>query len=680
MAIGNSNTKDKEESENARLLRQRRTPQENSNSNNRNSSITTVEEDESGPEDDSGGSSSDSSSLTTPDASQEHLVKAKKEEGGEQKKKRRNSKHRRSHHSKEWKLTQSKRVFFIVGILFGLGIAWYTAQSQQLVSLDMFEDFSFDSIMDEFRDMLPIGIVREAQDIEKQHAVRPDSFAVGNYLKAEGKTAKYPVVIIPGVISTGLESWGLDGTDDCPSQSYFRKRLWGSWSMIRAMLLDKQCWLKHIMLDPETGLDPPGFKMRAAQGMEAADFFVPGYWIWNKVLENLAALGYDSNNMWLASYDWRLAYPDLEQRDGYFSNLKRVIEQNKESTGEKSVLMGHSMGSQVIFYFLKWVEAHGEGFGNGGKTWVNDHIESFVDISGSMLGTPKAIVALLSGEMKDTVQLNSLAVYGLERFFSRRERADMLRTFGGIASMLPKGGETIWGDLENAPDDSVNKTVSYGNFIRFKESLSEHSNKNLTVGESIDYLFSHTPEWFQTRSKKSYSQGVAKTKKEVKENDNDPSKWANPVEVALPNAPDMKIYCFYGVGKPTERSYYYQDETDPEAHLDVTIQQFDQDAVVLGEGDGTISLITHTMCHRWTDPGSKFNPGNSPVKVVELLHQPDRLDIRGGAKTAEHVDILGSTDLNELLLRVAAGDDENIESRLQSNIGDWVWDIDLGEN
>ncbi|KAA8909252.1 hypothetical protein TRICI_004564 [Trichomonascus ciferrii] len=656
MARGTSRTNERRESENARLLRQRRAP-------------PVVES----PEESSESGSESSSSLTTPDISEEHLERPVRKRS----KKKHDGRH---HHSKEWKLTQSKRFVFLFGIIFGLGIAWYTARNQEFVSLEMLNDFSFDSIMGEFRDMLPMGILEEAQDIEKQHAVRPDSFAVGNYLRSEGMNAKYPVVIIPGVISTGLESWGLEGDDDCPSQSYFRKRLWGSWSMIRAMLLDKHCWLKHIMLDPETGLDPPGFKLRAAQGMEAADFFVPGYWIWNKVLENLAALGYDSNSMWLASYDWRLAYPDLERRDGYFSNLKRVIEQNKRSTGEKSVLMGHSMGSQVIFYFLKWVEAEGESFGNGGKSWVNDHIEAFVDISGSMLGTPKAIVALLSGEMKDTVQLNALAVYGLERFFSRRERADMLRTFGGIASMLPKGGEAIWGDLSKAPDDTGNSSLSYGNFIRFKESQSELSARNLTVSESIEYLFKQTPDWFKLRSTESYSHGLAMTRDEVKKNENDPSKWVNPLEVALPNAPDVKIYCFYGVGKPTERSYYYQDETDVEANLNVTIQRNDPDAVVLGEGDGTISLITHTMCHRWKDTDSKFNPGNSKVKVVELLHQPDRLDIRGGAKTAEHVDILGSTDLNELLLRVAAGDGPNIEERLSSNIDDWVWDIDLGKN
>ena len=31
------------------------------------------------------------------------------------------------------------------------------------------------------------------------------------------------------------------------------------------------------MLDKMTGLDPPGIKLRAAQGFDATDFFVTGY-------------------------------------------------------------------------------------------------------------------------------------------------------------------------------------------------------------------------------------------------------------------------------------------------------------------------------------------------------------------------------------------------------------------
>ena len=36
--------------------------------------------------------------------------------------------------------------------------------------------------------------------------------------------------------------------------------------MFRSVLLDKESWTQHVKLDPVTGLDPPGIKIRAAQG------------------------------------------------------------------------------------------------------------------------------------------------------------------------------------------------------------------------------------------------------------------------------------------------------------------------------------------------------------------------------------------------------------------------------
>lgn len=46
----------------------------------------------------------------------------------------------------------------------------------------------------------------------------------------------------------------------------------------------------------------------------------------SKVVENLAVVNYDTNNLYLAPYDWRLSYYNLEVRDGYFSKLKSTIE------------------------------------------------------------------------------------------------------------------------------------------------------------------------------------------------------------------------------------------------------------------------------------------------------------------------------------------------------------------
>lgn len=605
------------------------------------------------------------------------------------------------------KLYQTRRATFVLGTVLGLLLTVaITAYSSDNIKneLDRFINFdSFNDFFEDWRDAMPLGLLQmldsdKVTSKEELHG-SAESFSVGKRMRKEGLESKYNVVMVPGVISTAIESWGTTEDGDCPSISHFRKRMWGSFYMLRTMVLDKTCWLKHIKLDPETGLDPPNIKLRASQGFDSSDFFVTGYWIWNKILQNLAAIGYGPDNMITAAYDWRLAYLDLEKRDGYFSKLKLQLEMNKRLTGEKLYLIGHSMGSQVIMYFMKWVEAEGEYFGNGGPNWCNDYLGGFINISGSLLGTPKTIPALISGEMKDTVQLNYLAVYGLEKFFSKKERVDMIRTFGGVPSMMPKGGDAIWGNLTHSPDDPTNelsteiegskelegpRDQSFGPFIRYKARRAgrneaakiELDQQNFTIALSIDKLLETSPDWFRNRVNEQYSFGLAKTEKELEANNQIPLKWSNPLEVALPNAPDMKIYCFYGVGNPTERAYTYKED-DSGSGLPFVIDTESKHPVFFGDGDGTVSLMTHAICHEWQKKQSRFNPANIEVKVVEIKHEPDRFDIRGGAKTAEHVDILGSAALNELVLRVVSGEGHTINDTYLSELQNIHLKLDL---
>ena len=88
--------------------------------------------------------------------------------------------------------------------------------------------------------------------------------------------------VIPGIVSSGLESWST--TPD--SASFFRKRIWASTTMLRAILQNKSAWVNAMSLDPDTGLDPPNYKVRSAQGLDAATAFMPGYWIWQRVIES----------------------------------------------------------------------------------------------------------------------------------------------------------------------------------------------------------------------------------------------------------------------------------------------------------------------------------------------------------------------------------------------------------
>ena len=332
------------------------------------------------------------------------------------------------------------------------------------------------------------------------------------------------------------------------------------------------------------------------------------------------------------------------------------------------------MGSQVLFYFFHWVEA--EGHGGGGSGWVDTFVGSWINISGCMLGALKGLPAVLSGEMKDTAQLNAFAVYGLEKFLAKEERAEIFRAMPGISSMLPIGGNAVWGNRTWAPDDKPNQKVSFGTFINFKESNSSQSPGNLTVEESLGYLLDNSDKWYKDQIERSYSHGVARSRAEVEDNARDPRKWLNPLETRLPLAPNLRIYCFYGIGKSTERSYFYREDTDPLSKLNVTIDttltRDDIDhGVILGEGDGTVSLLSNGyMCAKgWRL--KRYNPAGVQIKVYEMPHEPDRFSPRGGPNTGDHVDILGRSSLNDLILRVAGGKGDQIEENYVSNIREY---------
>ncbi|KAI8989987.1 Lecithin:cholesterol acyltransferase-domain-containing protein [Pilobolus umbonatus] len=618
-----------------------------------------------------------------------------------------------------WK---SKAFLFTIGLLIGV-IALYAASTTPTAQthLNEFHDYLALQLADmDIANILPANVRMDELIGNFSHYVTP-TFPVdelfmpaADYKEALDLKPHYPVVMIPGIVSSGLESWG---TSD-KSKKYFRKRMWGTMAMVRAVILDKESWTDHIMLDSVTGLDPPDYKIRAVHGLDAADYFITGYWIWAKIIENLATIGYDTNNMYFASYDWRLSFSNLEVRDKYYSHLKSTIELYKQTTGLKSVVLGHSMGSSVFTYFLKWVES--EKGGKGGSDWVDNHIESFVNIAGPMMGVPKAITSLLSGETRDTMAFGSFGAYVLEKFFSRKERTRLMRSWFGAASMLPKGGNVIWGVEERAPDDDKDeKFNSFGNLITFVPIPTEDSSNtsdalqslplNYTAEESFQLLLENADENFNKQIFANYSFGIA-NKKELKANENDPTKWANPLEYALPKAPKMSIYCFYGTNLPTERSYYYtlsgnsveakcrnknsQEESDQseclgnrsDMYIDASVNdpiRRVETGIRFSNGDGTVPLLSlGYMCTPsggWTKYADRYNPSNIPVVLREYENgaNTNKLDIRGGSKTGDHIDILGNWDMTLDILQIVSGKGDNVTQRIYSSIEDYAQKIDL---
>ncbi|KAI8076898.1 Lecithin:cholesterol/phospholipid:diacylglycerol acyltransferase [Halteromyces radiatus] len=544
-----------------------------------------------------------------------------------------------------------------------------------------------------------------------------DRFLPASILKDEYQLkAHFPVVMIPGLTASAIESWGTTGK----SKPYYRKKIFGSIDMFRLLLSDRSTWIELMKLDPITGQDPPDIKLRATTGLSASDYLFPGFWVWGKVIENLSVIGYDTSNMHMAGYDWRLSLRALEERDQYFSQLKELIERNKKHTGRKTILMSHSMGTSVVNYFLKWAE-WSEG-GQGGDQWTENHIESLLNINGGVLGVPKALTFMLTGENHDIVSLGKFANTLVDRLLCRGERIDMTRNWSGLAAVLPKGGDIIWGNDTSAPDDEMDdpSLQTFGNIISFSSdkltnkdansSFVDDSHHPLLLNHTMDMamnlLKNSSSQQFNDMLQNNYSFGISTSKQQLQENDNIPRTWSNPLESRLPKAPSMKIYCLYGVGIPTERTYFYSptgtdsttdeedntsgvcrvrnavmDNTGISRSVPLTIDVSISDAThrIKGgirktDGDRTVPIISNGyMCAPsggWTKHADLYNPGLTQIIAREYKNEEgmSRGDLRGGTKVARHVDILGNHDLLLDILQIVSNHGENVTRRIFSNI------------
>lgn len=302
----------------------------------------------------------------------------------------------------------------------------------------------------------------------------------GELLAAEGRKKRFPVVFIPGVISSGLEVWKAK---PC-AKNMFRQRLWGTASMMQKLAFDPKCWIEHIKLNGSTWSDPDGIKLRAASGLGAADYFITGYALWGKLIQNLADVGYDEDSMHLAAYDWRLPFFQLEKRDRYFTKLRRTIELLKDANDDqKVVVVGHSMGATVWMHFMQWVSQSQYG----GRDWVADHIATFVSLAGSLLGAPKALVAAVSGEASDTVGLDSVSKFIKDSYLPAEATIDIFRSAGSIPSLFPMGGSKFW----QADQGFRRKHVVVGHDVRAEVTCDEADNGKCAADGTRDATSQH---------------------------------------------------------------------------------------------------------------------------------------------------------------------------------------------
>ncbi|CAN6455399.1 unnamed protein product [Victoria cruziana] len=442
----------------------------------------------------------------------------------------------------------------------------------------------------------------------------------GVKLQKEGLVARHPVVFVPGIVTGGLELWEGRPCAD----GLFRRRLWGG--TFGEVYKRPLCWVEHMSLDNETGLDKSGIRVRPVTGLVAADYFAPGYFVWAVLIANLARIGYEEKTMYMAAYDWRLSFQNTEVRDKTLSRIKSNIELMVAiNGGKKVVVIPHSMGVLYFLHFMKWVEAPAPMGGGGGSDWCAKHIKAIMNIGGPFLGVPKAIAGLFSAEAKDVAVARAIApgvldseLFGLQTL---QHVMRMTRTWDSTMSMIPKGGDIIWGDLDWSPEDAydcnhgktkngdgtnyteslISKTnVYYGRIVSFGKDVADAPSSKIERRDFKDaakdkppasnsscssdvWTEYHEMSWASIESVADYKVYTAGTllgllqyvapkmmqrggthfSYGIADDLDDPKYkhykyWSNPLETKLPNAPEIEIYSMYGVGIPTERSYVYK--------------------------------------------------------------------------------------------------------------------------
>ncbi|KAI5189966.1 phospholipid:diacylglycerol acyltransferase [Nematocida sp. AWRm77] len=462
----------------------------------------------------------------------------------------------------------------------------------------------------------------------------------GMLAEKNGAVAKHPVVIIPGIANTNLELWKTKKE----SNAFFRKKIWGSHSTVTFMLHNRKEWFKSMKLDKNTGMDPEGVKVRASPGLESSDFSIPGMWFWWKIVENLSYLEYDASMVHFAAFDWRLGMEELERRDKYFTKLQRDIENQKSMRNEKSVVLAHSLGSLVFHYFMQWVS-------DKDPLWVDAHIHSVVYIGAPLLGAPKALSCLLTGETGSTVHMGVIQDSLLELLFGREERKTMFSTWTSAVYLLPKGGAVFW-EGSPSPDKAT------------QPCLVNIAHPNGTVESlGMDAIFKEVE-----KSVSPYNQKILKriiNPKTVQDT------WSNPLVSPLPNAPNLTIYSLYGINKITERGYNFIRKTETDLAVQKKYTDLSKDifhGINVVDGDGTVPLVSTGYMGYSGWKSKELNLHGVKTVNKEYRHKPSKsiFAIRGGTETAQHVNILGNTELITDILSIVSGKEvtERILSKL----------------
>ena len=439
--------------------------------------------------------------------------------------------------------------------------------------------------------------------------------------------AKHPVILVPGLLSSKLESWSVvKNTCEKYPGEFFRASIYSKISGVAKWIFSGPCVLDIADLDPEEGRDSPkGYKVRPGAGFQSIDYFAGTSPIFAKIIGNLGAIGYDPGNMAVVSYDWRLSFEMMESRDYTLSRMKMEIELLVRKNKEKAVIMAHSLGGLMTHYFIHWVT-------NIDPEWMNTYIHAWIPNSAPFLGSPESVLSVTTGYVKDA---------SLDSRVNADARQKMRSHIRSYYSMFPMGGNRVWGNGTFNPALKDQNTLVNGQLFTLSGTDSTIITADKVTGPLLSKLHPALQDHAASFNYKATDPIDTTDKKS----------WINPLASKLPNG-TYTVYCSYGIGSPTVYSFAIKDNGN----------RFDWDkkdsfgyhnGAATVNGDATVTLTSLGYpCHS-TWKSKRNNPYSVPIITKEY---PGRT----------HGGILQDIEFLSDLLMIASG--HEIEQVIHSNI------------
>ncbi|KAK6776460.1 hypothetical protein RDI58_027461 [Solanum bulbocastanum] len=479
--------------------------------------------------------------------------------------------------------------------------------------------------------------------------------APGVRLKRDGLTALHPVVLVPGIVTGGLELW--EGRP-C-SEGLFRKRLWGG--SFTEIFKRPLCWLEHLSLDNETGLDPPGIRVRAVPGLVAADYFAPAP----------PLVGGGGGQGWCAKH-----IKAIMNIGPAFLGVPKAVANILSAEGRDvafirsmapGLLDSETFGFQTLQHIMRV-----------SRTW--DSVISLVPrggetIWGDLNKSPEVENICYTSKAR-YLQSSSKENNGNDTDAKRSFHVKELPRYGRIISFgkekleLPSSQLSIIDSKELMRGSaSRNSNTSCGEVSSEYDEMSRNNIKKVaesdayTASSLLDLLRFVAPKMMK-RAEAHFSHGIAEDLDDLKYTHY--KYWSNPLETKLPDAPDMEIFCSYGVGIPTERSYVYKLSSSDRCKsipLQIDSSAYGSDngclkgGVHFVDGDESVPVVSAGfMCAKGWRGKTRFNPSGISTYIREHQHKAPSSLLEGrGTESGAHVDIMGNVAFIEDVLRIAGG-------------------------